>query len=142
MNEQQHFDLGFCPVTVGEKWADGYLVHYPVSYTYNGGIVVDGQWYAGIHVPSPNIPEGFALVGIGVGLQLNARPPYATMLLKAEGSSVSGKEMQRLLREKEDPCVFLPAESDTSNNYPGDGSCFLKRSLNGWRNERPSRNQS
>lgn len=56
-------------------------VTYPVSYTYNGGVVVQGEWYAGYQVLDPIIPEGARLVSIGVGLQLNARPPYATQLL-------------------------------------------------------------
>lgn len=68
-------------------------VTFPVSYRYNGGIVLtpkgrmsfddpDAKWYAGFTVPEPIVPEGYELVSIGVGLQLNARPPYATMLLR------------------------------------------------------------
>lgn len=57
-------------------------VTYPVSYRYNGGIIVEGEWYEGHEVPKPDVPEGWELVNIGVGLQLNARPPYATMVLK------------------------------------------------------------
>jgi len=57
-----------------EKWCDGWLVEYPVSYDFNGG--------PSYHVPPPIVPEGFELVGIGCGLQLNARPPLATMYLK------------------------------------------------------------
>lgn len=65
-----------------EDWSDGCLVTYPVSYDYNGGIVIDGEWYKGFEVPAPHIPEGYELQGIGVGLQLNAHPPYATGYLK------------------------------------------------------------
>lgn len=65
-----------------EKWADGCLVTYPVSYDYNGGIVIDGEHYDGVEVPAPMIPVGYELKGIGVGLQLNAHPPYATSYLK------------------------------------------------------------
>lgn len=57
-------------------------VTYAVSYTYNGGIVIDDKWYEGYEVPAPYILPGFGIVGIGVGLQLNARPPYATGVLK------------------------------------------------------------
>lgn len=69
-------------------------VTYPVSYRYNGGIILtpDGvmdiacrhpksKWYAGFKVPPPVIPEGYELKSLGCGLQLNARPPFATNLL-------------------------------------------------------------
>ena len=65
-----------------EKWGDGKLVTFPVSETYNGGIVIDNEWYSGYDVPAPKIPKGYELIGIGIGNQLNARPPYATRLLK------------------------------------------------------------
>lgn len=67
---------------LGRKWNNGRLVEYPVSYTYNGGIVVDGEWYSGFEVPGPVIPEGYELISIGIGLNLNARPPFATSLLR------------------------------------------------------------
>lgn len=57
-------------------------VTYPVSLSYNGGTVIEDKWYAGYIVPAPIIPEGYELVSIGVGLQLNAHPPTATMLLR------------------------------------------------------------
>lgn len=57
-------------------------VNYPVSYRYNGGIVINGKWYKGFKVPAPIVPDGHKLVNIGVGLQLNAKPPYATSYLK------------------------------------------------------------
>jgi hypothetical protein len=61
-------------------------VNYSVSQTYNGGIVIGGEWYDGITVPAPYMNPDCAIVGIGVGLQLNACPPYATGLMvpKAE----------------------------------------------------------
>ena len=71
-----------CKLTKGEKRLDGNLVTYPVSYRYNGGIIVDGKHYSGFDVVAPTVPEGYKLVNIGVGLQLNAQPPYATRLLK------------------------------------------------------------
>jgi hypothetical protein len=55
---------------------------YAVSYEYNGGIVIADKWYKGYEVPPPYLPVGYKLVGIGVGLQLNARPPLATARLK------------------------------------------------------------
>jgi hypothetical protein len=55
---------------------------YAVSYKYNGGTVIDGKWYEGYEVPPPILPTGYKLVGIGVGLQLNASPPLATARLK------------------------------------------------------------
>lgn len=65
-------------------------VTYPVSYRYNGGILLkpdgswdpdNGDWYPGYEVPRPILPDGYKIVGIGVGLQLNSRPPYATTIL-------------------------------------------------------------
>ena len=69
-------------------------VTYPVSCRYNGGIILspDGKmdfgcknpkskWYAGFEVPKPKVPKGYHLESIGVGLELNATPPRATMLL-------------------------------------------------------------
>lgn len=57
-------------------------VTFAVSYRYNGGTIINDKWYAGYEVPPPIVPEGFKLVGIGVGLQLNAHPPRATRILK------------------------------------------------------------
>lgn len=57
-------------------------VTYPVSISYNGGTVVDGKWYGGYLVPDPIVPAGYELVDMGVGLQLNARPPTCTMKLR------------------------------------------------------------
>jgi len=69
---------------------DSVEVTYPVSYRYNGGTCIkpdgtwspEGDWYPGYRVPPPIVPAGYKLVSLGVGLQLNARPPYATVLLK------------------------------------------------------------
>jgi hypothetical protein len=57
-------------------------VTFPVSYRYNGGISIGEDWYPGYEVGAPIVPKGYKLISLGVGLQLNARPPYATMLLK------------------------------------------------------------
>jgi hypothetical protein len=57
-------------------------VMYAVSYTYNGGITIGDEWYDGYEVPPPLINPGYKLVGIGVGLQLNAQPPLATAVLR------------------------------------------------------------
>ena len=83
---------------VSEKWCDSYLVTYPVSYTYNGGIIVDGKHRLGFSVPPPKVPKGFEIVSIGVGLQLNATPPFATVYLKPlNGQKVTKKELKALL---------------------------------------------
>lgn len=58
------------------------IVTFPVSISYNGGTVIEDKWYAGYIVPAPIVPSGYELVSIGVGLQLNAHPPTATMLLR------------------------------------------------------------
>jgi hypothetical protein len=76
----------------GKRWGSGTLVTFPVSYTYNGGICVGEDWYPGFEVPPPVVPEGYELVGMGIALQLNARPPYATMLLKKKGEHAQGNE--------------------------------------------------
>ena len=65
-----------------EKWLDGVLVMYPTSITYNGGTVIDGEWYSGYEVPQPKIPKGYELVSIYCGDQLNNHPPLATRLLR------------------------------------------------------------
>jgi hypothetical protein len=59
----------------------GKRVTFPVSYRYNGGTFVDGEWYDGFFVPPPVVPDGYELVGMGCGLQMNCRPPYVTLLL-------------------------------------------------------------
>jgi hypothetical protein len=62
---------------------DSVEVYYAVSCRYNGGYTRDGddEWYTGFEVPPPILPEGYKLKSLGVGLQLNARPPYATALM-------------------------------------------------------------
>ena len=57
-------------------------VTYPVSYIYNGGCCMGKEWFAGYEVPDPIVPDTHELVGIGVGLQLNAYPPRATKVLR------------------------------------------------------------
>ena len=61
-------------------------VTYSVSQIYNGGIVIDDEWYDGYSVPAPLMNPDCAIISIAVGLQLNAHPPYATCLMvpKAE----------------------------------------------------------
>ncbi len=65
-----------------KRWGTGRLVTFPVSYHYNGGVSLEDGWYPGFSVPDPIVPKGYELVGIGIGLQLNAHPPYATKLLR------------------------------------------------------------
>ena len=57
-------------------------VTFSVGYRYNGGIIINGKHVQGILIASPKVPKGFELRSIGVGLQLNSRPPYATQFLK------------------------------------------------------------
>lgn len=40
------------------------------------------KWYEGVEVPLPDVPKGYELKSIGIGLQLNAIPPYATYYLE------------------------------------------------------------
>ena len=61
---------------------EGFEGTYPVSYTYNGGIIINDELYKGFKVPPPIVPDGYELVSIGVGLQLNSHPPYATVYVK------------------------------------------------------------
>lgn len=75
-----------------EKWCYGWLVTFPVSIRYNGGITIDGEWYDGYEVPEPKVPEGFELISIACGLQLNAHPPYATMYLKPKEADDAGTD--------------------------------------------------
>ena len=71
-------------LTIAEKWCNGFLVTYPVSYRYNGGIIYKDKLYEGFTVPNPDVPKGYKLTPIYCGLQLNARPPYATNYLEPE----------------------------------------------------------
>ena len=57
-------------------------VTFPVSYNYNGGIVIKGKWYKGYKVPAPIVPKGMVLKGMGIGLNLNYSPPLTTMYLQ------------------------------------------------------------
>jgi len=67
-----------------KKPKDGLEVQVYVSNQYNGGIIVNDRWVAGIEVPAACAPTGFMLDGsIGCGLQLNSRPPLATRILRA-----------------------------------------------------------
>ncbi len=69
-------------LTKKKRKSGSFEVTFFVSCNYNGGITQDGDWYPGFEVPPPDVPEGFKLVSLGVGLQLNSRPPYCTMLLE------------------------------------------------------------
>ena len=91
-----------CHLQVAEKWCQSFLVTYPVSYRYNGGIIVDDKWYEGFKVKSPKVPKGFELVSIGCGLQLNAQPPYATVYLKPlDGKRKTKSEVKAALASLE-----------------------------------------
>ena len=88
-------------LTIGEKWSDGYLVTYPVSYRYNGGIVIGDKLYEGFTVPAPKIPEGYYIEGIGCGFQLNARPPYATVFIgRKDKKKFTKKELKEAIAER------------------------------------------
>ena len=73
-----------CPatnLTSKAKPGERVTVTYAAGISYNGGTVINGEWFAGYEVPPPIIPAGYKLVHIGVGLNLNAAPPMATALL-------------------------------------------------------------
>ena len=71
-------------------------VFFPVSYTYNGGIVRNGKFYNGYIVLPPKVPAGYKLENIGVGLMLNVQPPLATMrLVKSHGPNASCRGLRR-----------------------------------------------
>lgn len=81
-----------------ERWCDSWLVTLPVSYTYNGGVSNNGKWYSGFKVNSPKPPDGFELVGVGSGLQLNARPPHKKYYLKpVDGHKVTRYEAEMIV---------------------------------------------
>ena len=81
--EGEWLTLDSAPLCRGEKWCDSYLVTFPISYEYNGGIVwEDGKWYRGFKVSPPVVPEGYELTNIYVSPQYNSRPPYETMYLE------------------------------------------------------------
>jgi hypothetical protein len=65
-----------------EKLNASVEVKVDCSYLYNGGITIGDDWYPGFEVDPPIIPRGYELVGMGVGAQLNARPPYSTLCLR------------------------------------------------------------
>ena len=67
-----------------EKWGSGWLVQYPTGYRYNGGIIVNDKLVAGFVVDPPKLPDGYRLQGIGVGLEMNSRPPMLTKSLIKE----------------------------------------------------------
>jgi len=89
-----------CPIIIGEKWGSGYLISYPVSYRYNGGISIDGKHYDGFQVKAPKFPKGFQVKNVGCGLQLNARPPYATLYIqKHDGERFTKRDLKKAIAE-------------------------------------------
>ena len=95
-----YYKIDKCKLEYAEKWCLGCLVRFPVSYTYNGGVTVDGEWYEGFKVAPPVVPPGFELVSIGIGYQLNARPPVATQYLcPLDGRQRTVKQMKAVLAE-------------------------------------------
>ena len=68
-------------------------VRYAVSYTYNGGTVYKQSWYPGYKVPPPVLQEGCELVPLGVGLDLNSRPPRATAKLRRKPGTFVGERV-------------------------------------------------
>jgi hypothetical protein len=87
-------------LNIGERWCESFLVTFPVTYRYNGLVEVDGKLHSGFKVPAPKVPKGFKLVTIGCGLQLNARPPHATVYLKPlDGNKVTKKELKKILSD-------------------------------------------
>jgi len=64
-----------------DKVGDSKKVTFPVSYRYNGLTEYGGKLYTGFDVPEPIVPDGCELRNMGILLQLNAHPPYATELL-------------------------------------------------------------
>jgi hypothetical protein len=101
MKKSEYKHLPSPSLTIREKWGDSFLVSYPTSVSYNGGIGIDGEWYQGFKVEPPRVPKGFRLVGIGIGSQLNARPPYATEYLKPidENRRVTKSELKTILAD-------------------------------------------
>ena len=82
MPDYKLFKMKCPPLKKTEKWCDSHLVQFPVSHVYNGGVIIDDEWYDGYAVDAPEVPDGFELVSIYCGLQLNCQPPLATMYLK------------------------------------------------------------
>lgn len=70
------------------KPGESVKVNVQHGISYNGGTVIDGKWYAGYEVPAPIVPEGYELVSEYVGSELNAHPPYVTMILRQKKREV------------------------------------------------------
>lgn len=56
----------------GLMQASGAAVHYYGLQRFNGGTVIDGEWYEGYVRPYPRLPEGFGYV---------QRPTWGTFLV-------------------------------------------------------------
>jgi len=74
-------------------------VQYAVSYTYNGGTILGDEWYEGYEVPPPLLSPGYVILGIGVGLELNARPPLATGVVVPESRLTPGMRYMNISGE-------------------------------------------
>ena len=79
--ENPWYEVPATDLTKNAKPGKKIRVTYAVGYSYNGGTVVNGEWFAGFKVPPPIVPAGYKLIGLAVGLELNAHPPQATALL-------------------------------------------------------------
>lgn len=42
----------------------GYLKGWNVETRYNGGTVIEGEWYQGIRRPLPKVPDGFKWIQV------------------------------------------------------------------------------
>lgn len=57
-------------------------VSIPCSISYNGGTVIDDKWYSGYDVAPPIVPDGYELVDLLCGYELNAHPPLQAMIMR------------------------------------------------------------
>ena len=58
-------------------------VYVKKSYLYNGGAIINNEWYPGYEVGDPIVPDTHELVyDIGCGWEMNARPPVAVAVLR------------------------------------------------------------
>jgi len=76
------FDVEFIKLPAPKLPAKEGNISYPVSYEYNGGTIYKGQYIKGFEIPEPIVPNGFKLVQLYMGLQLNSCPPMKTNRLR------------------------------------------------------------
>ena len=118
--ENRYYHCAATNLTSKAKPGKGKQVTYRAGITYNGGTVIDGEWYAGYAVPPPIIPVGYELVDLGIGLELNSRPPQATALLRhmtpvrvlqraADTERLQRERSERLTKQRE-ACLDEMAE--------------------------------